>query len=103
MMLPFFYPTRLTMVFNNFALYYKVVGQVVFLKALPNNAKMKADAGKYIYKPSFEIRDKKGFLRLLEQHHVKGAGGIFIDDIEESLPHAQKIIEVLSTTCKTPF
>ncbi|OQV23290.1 General transcription factor IIE subunit 2 [Hypsibius exemplaris] len=74
------------------------------LEALTQNPKLRCESGrtpelnKFIYKPSFDIRDKKGLLRLLQDHHVKGAGGILMDDIEESLPHASKVMEELSSS-----
>ncbi|GAV04187.1 hypothetical protein RvY_14501 [Ramazzottius varieornatus] len=65
-------------------------------EALPKNPKITdIGGGKFIYKPSFDIKDKKGLLRLLEQRHVQGTGGVFMDEIEESLPHAQKVLEEL--------
>ena len=42
----------------------------------------------------YKIKDKKSLLRLLKQHDLKGHGGIFLEDIQESLPHCEKHLKV---------
>lgn len=32
-------------------------------------------------------------LRLLKQHDLKGLGGVLLDDIQESLPHCEKVLK----------
>ncbi|CAG0889753.1 unnamed protein product [Cyprideis torosa] len=65
-------------------------------EALPNNPKVEVvDGVKFLFKPPYRIRDKKSLLSLLKKHDLKGLGGIFLDDIRESLPRADKCIKVL--------
>ena len=45
----------------------------------------------------FKLRDKKSLIKLLKQHDLKGLGGIFLEDIQESLPHSEKILKVIIT------
>ena len=52
------------------------------------------DGGKFLFKPIYKITDHKGLLSLLEKQHVNGAGGILMEDIEDSLPNAAKAFEV---------
>lgn len=42
----------------------------------------------------YKIKDKKSLLRLLKQHDLKGYGGIYLEDIQESLPHCEKHLKV---------
>lgn len=32
-------------------------------------------------------------MRLLKQHDLKGLGGILLDDVQESLPHYEKVLK----------
>lgn len=41
----------------------------------------------------FKIKDGKSLLRLLKQHDLKGLGGVLLDDIQESLPHCEKVLK----------
>ena len=50
---------------------------------------------KYIFKPCYNIRKGKDLLALLKDHQEKGAGGILLEDIQESLPRADEIISVI--------
>lgn len=50
----------------------------------------------YLFKPPFSIMNKKGLVKLLRQYDLKGMGGIFLDDIQESLPKCDKVMKVLS-------
>ncbi|KAI5701698.1 hypothetical protein M8J75_012391 [Diaphorina citri] len=66
-------------------------------EALQNNPKIEVIEGnKYIFKPVFKIKDRKGLLKLLKQHDLKGIGGILLDDVRESLPHCEKALKHLS-------
>ena len=49
----------------------------------------------YLFKPPFEISSKKMLLRLLEKYDRQGLGGIFMEDLQESLPRCEKIINIL--------
>ncbi|XP_013385626.1 transcription initiation factor IIE subunit beta [Lingula anatina] len=65
-------------------------------EALLNNPKIETVEGsKFAYKPKYNIRDKKGLLRLLEKQDLKGLGGVLYDDVEESLPKAEKAVKNL--------
>ena len=47
----------------------------------------------YKFKPKYNIRDRKGLLRLLDKHDRQGLGGILMDDVEESMPRFQKALK----------
>jgi len=72
-------------------------------EALSSNPKISASHGMttngpattYLFKPPFEISSRKGLLRLLEKYDRQGLGGIFMEDIQESLPRCEKIIQIL--------
>jgi transcription initiation factor TFIIE subunit beta len=49
--------------------------------------------GRFIFKPMYKIRDGKTLLKLLKQHDLKGLGGVLLDDIQESLPHCEKVLK----------
>jgi len=49
----------------------------------------------YLFKPPFEISSKKMLIRLLEKYDRQGLGGIFMEDLQESLPRCEKIINIL--------
>ena len=69
-------------------------------QALANNPKLQVDAdGKYLFKPPFNIKDRKGLHRLLDKHDQRGLGGILFDDIQESLPNAEKALRVIFFSC----
>lgn len=65
-------------------------------EALMNNPKIEVvDGDKFRFKPKYNIRNKKALMRLLNSHDQRGLGGIMEDDIEESLPKAQKAFKTL--------
>lgn len=65
-------------------------------EALTSNPKIvQTEDQKYIYKPTYPLKDRKSLLRLLDRHDQKGLGGIFLEDIQESLPNADRIIKNL--------
>ncbi|XP_050703111.1 transcription initiation factor IIE subunit beta-like [Eriocheir sinensis] len=64
-------------------------------EALPNNPKVQEVEGKYLFKPPLPVRDRKSLLKLLRQHDMKGHGGVLLDDIQESLPHCDKVMKQL--------
>jgi len=64
-------------------------------EALPNNPKLQEQEGKWIFKPALPVRDRKSMLKLLRQHDMKALGGILLDDIQESLPHCDKVMKAI--------
>ena len=68
--------------------------QWLITEALPNNPKVQEVEGKYLFKPPLPVRDRKSLLKLLRQHDMKGHGGVLLDDIQESLPHCDKVMKV---------
>ncbi|XP_041460072.1 transcription initiation factor IIE subunit beta-like [Lytechinus variegatus] len=58
-------------------------------EALPNNPKVTFEDGKYSFKPAYNVRNRKEMVRLLKRHDQRGLGGIMMDDVMESLPHAK--------------
>lgn len=63
-------------------------------EALPNNPKLEQPIiGRFIFKPPFKIRDGKSLLKLLKMHDLKGLGGVLLDDVQESLPHCEKVLK----------
>ena len=71
-------------------------------EALRNNPKISASIGTgrdgsttYLFKPPFHIKTRKALLKLLKQYSIKGKGGILLDDLQESLPHCDKVIRQL--------
>ncbi|XP_042201338.1 transcription initiation factor IIE subunit beta isoform X1 [Callorhinchus milii] len=69
--------------------------QWLMSEALINNPKIDVLDGKYVFKPKYNLKDKKALLRLLDKHDQRGLGGILLDDIEEGLPNSQKAIKAL--------
>ncbi|XP_067848982.1 transcription initiation factor IIE subunit beta isoform X1 [Heptranchias perlo] len=69
--------------------------QWLMTEALLSNPKIDVIDGTYAFKPKYNLRDKKALLRLLDKHDQRGLGGILLEDIEEGLPNAQKVIKVL--------
>ncbi|CAH4037654.1 unnamed protein product [Pieris brassicae] len=65
-------------------------------EALQNNPKIECTQDKYIFKPVYKIKDKKSLLRLLKQQDLKGLGGIFLEDVQESLPHCERALKNLA-------
>lgn len=64
-------------------------------EALPNNPKVSLEDGKYLFKPAFNVRNRKEMVRLLKRHDQRGLGGIMMEDVMESLPHAKVGVEKL--------
>ena len=51
---------------------------------------------RYQFKPPFKIRNKNALLKLLKKRDLNGEGGIMYDDVCESLPKAEKIVQTLT-------
>lgn len=64
-------------------------------EALQNNPKIDVSGGgqSFSYKPVYKLKDGKTLLRLLKQQDLKGLGGVMLDDIQESLPHCEKVLK----------
>ncbi|XP_053675146.1 general transcription factor IIE subunit 2 [Anopheles nili] len=63
-------------------------------EALRNNPKIELTPdGRYLFKSVFKIKDGKSLMRLLKQHDLKGLGGVLLDDVQESLPHCDKVLK----------
>jgi len=67
-------------------------------EALNNNPKIRVtdDGNRYLFKAPFELRDKKSLLKLLKRRDLNGEGAVYMDDIMESLPRAEKVIQTLT-------
>lgn len=75
--------------------------QWLLLEALGNNPKIEVtEDNRYIFKPPFKIKNKNGLMKLLKRRDLNGEGGIMYDDVCESLPKAEKIIQTLTTDGK---
>lgn len=65
-------------------------------EALRNNPKVEVtEDGKYAFKPAFRLRDRKGLHKLLDKYDREGKGGIWMEDIQESLPTTERAIKQL--------
>ncbi|VDD75434.1 unnamed protein product [Mesocestoides corti] len=68
-------------------------------EALPNNPKISVSSdGKFVFKPKYDIRSRNELYQILKKHEIKGLGGIYLDDICEALPEAEKVIQNLGDT-----
>uniref|UniRef100_T1JLJ2 Transcription initiation factor IIE subunit beta n=1 Tax=Strigamia maritima TaxID=126957 RepID=T1JLJ2_STRMM len=71
-------------------------------EALTSNPKIHVSPeGRYSFKPPFNIKDKRGLLRLLQNYDQRGLGGIYLEDVHESLPNADKCIKILGNQILT--
>ncbi|XP_046390334.1 transcription initiation factor IIE subunit beta [Ischnura elegans] len=72
------------------------VKQWLLTEALTNNPKLEVTPeGRYLFRATYKIRDRKSLLRLLKQHDLKGMGGVLLEDVQESLPHCEKALKSL--------
>ncbi|VDO75258.1 unnamed protein product, partial [Schistosoma mattheei] len=61
--------------------------------ALPNNPKIRVTTdAKFVFKPRYDIRTRKDLYQLLRRQELKGLGGIYLDDLTESVPDVEKIL-----------
>ena len=71
---------------------------VIYLQALNSNPKIEVvnDNGQVLYKfkGKFNIKDRKGLIKLLDKNDQRGMGGTLLEDIEESLPNCAKQLKV---------
>ena len=67
----------------------------VIYQALPNNPKIRVTPDrKFVFKPRYDIRTRQDLYQLLKRHELKGLGGVYLDDIAECIPDAEKVINV---------
>ncbi|KAK9886687.1 hypothetical protein WA026_017607 [Henosepilachna vigintioctopunctata] len=72
------------------------VKQWLQTEALLNNPKIETTAdNKFIFKSLYKLKDKKSLSKLLKNQDLKGLGGILLDDVQESLPHCDKVLKSL--------
>lgn len=63
-------------------------------EALKNNPKIEVTPEQtYIFKAVYKLRDGKALMRLLKQQDLKGLGGVLLEDVQESLPHCDKVLK----------
>ena len=68
-------------------------------EALINNPKVEVTPdGKYAFKPVFRLKDKRSLIRLLDKYDREGKGGILLEDIQESLPNADRILNQVASS-----
>lgn len=64
-------------------------------EALQENPKIDVshDQTRFAFKPVFKLKDGKSLIKLLKQYDLKGLGGIMLEEIQESLPHCEKVLK----------
>jgi len=73
----------------------------LLVEALPNNPKIViTEDGKYAFKPLYPLKDRKSLLRLLDKNDQRGLGGVSLEDVQESLPNADKHVKILADNNK---
>ena len=71
-----------------------LIFQWLIVEALPSNPKLNEIEGRWMFQPPLPARDRKSLLKLLQKHDMKGLGGVLLDDIQESIPHCDKVMKV---------
>ncbi len=56
--------------------------------------KVETEGKKYTFKPPLNIKRGKDLIEILKKYQAEGKGGLYLDEVQESLPNADKIIEV---------
>jgi len=70
-------------------------------EALNHNPKIEVtDDQRYMFRAPFKLRDKKSLLKMLKRRDLNGEGGVYFDDVNESLPKAEKIVQNLTSDGK---
>jgi len=71
-------------------------------EALKQNPKIEVtEAGdRFMFRAPFKLRDKKSLLKMLKRKDLNGEGGVYYDDVNESLAKAEKIVQTLTTDGK---
>ncbi|XP_063708356.1 general transcription factor IIE subunit 2 [Culicoides brevitarsis] len=63
-------------------------------EALRNNPKIEVTPeGEFVFKAVYKLRDGKSLIKLLRHQDLKGIGGVLLDDVQESLPHCEKVLK----------
>lgn len=63
-------------------------------EALRNNPKLEVTPeGEFVFKAVYKLRDGKSLIKLLRHQDLKGIGGVLLDDVQESLPHCEKVLK----------
>jgi len=71
------------------------------MEALNHNPKIEVtDDQRYMFRAPFKLRDKKSLLKMLKRRDLNGEGGVYYDDVNESLPKAEKIVQSLTSDGK---
>ena len=52
------------------------------------------DGDKYKFKPVLNVHDRKGLVKLLSSNDAEGMGGVLVEEVDESIPHAAKALRV---------
>ena len=68
----------------------------ILLEIADNICTQVTDDQRYMFKAPFKLRDKKSLLKLLKRRDLNGEGGVYYDDVNESLPKAEKIVQGLT-------
>lgn len=65
-------------------------------EALQDNPKIDVsdDKQRFSFKPVFKLKDGKSLVKLLKHYDLKGLGGVMLDEIQESLPHCEKVLKM---------
>ena len=67
-------------------------------KTLLNNPKIESriedGVRKYTFKPFYNIRNRRDLINLIKDQQNKAAGGVLLDDVQESVPDADEMIKV---------
>lgn len=48
---------------------------------------------KYTFKPFYNIRNRKDLINLVKDSQMKAAGGVLLDDVQESVPDADEMLK----------
>ncbi|VDM30292.1 unnamed protein product [Hydatigera taeniaeformis] len=95
------HPLSVEEILEELQLYDTPRSDIVWLEneALPNNPKIATTPDKkFKFKPRYDIRSRNDLYQLLKRHETRGLGGIYLDDICEAIPDAEKVIQSLGDT-----
>ncbi|KII64238.1 General transcription factor IIE subunit 2 [Thelohanellus kitauei] len=63
--------------------------------AFPTNNRIKMDGNRIMYAPPYELTDKYSLFKLLGHYDENGLGGVYLDDIRESIPNFDHVVRVI--------
>ena len=49
---------------------------------------------KYKFKPFYTIRNRRDLINLVKEQQLKAAGGVLLDDVQESVADADEMLKV---------